>query len=273
MTFWQGKTIDRDSQVTGWQLLRAVGGGWPQRRENFLGNGNILYLDYDGSFPYCIICQNIFRSCCMHAQLWLILCDPIDCSPPGSSVHGILQARVLEWVAMPSSRGSSQPRDQTRASCVSCTDRQIPYLLRDIVMNETEEFSVRGSLGLLWPKDKKQADKKKNEWQTCWMKENGVIWGHAGRPLNSQEGNIWDEILRTRKSQKIWSKVLWARAGSKQPAWQDRYVEWNGRWVRARSCGSPQAFRRVWGTARRFGTGNDMKWFTFFKIVSVKEGT
>ena len=39
------------------------------------------------------------------------LCDPMDCSLPGSSVHGILQARILEWVAMPSSRGSSQPRD------------------------------------------------------------------------------------------------------------------------------------------------------------------
>ena len=41
------------------------------------------------------------------------LCDPVDCSPPGSSVHGILQARVLEWVAMPPSRGSSWPRDWT----------------------------------------------------------------------------------------------------------------------------------------------------------------
>ena len=40
------------------------------------------------------------------------LCYPMDCSPPGPSVHGILQARTLEWVAMPSSRGSSQPRDQ-----------------------------------------------------------------------------------------------------------------------------------------------------------------
>ena len=40
------------------------------------------------------------------------LCDPMDCSPPGSSVHGILQARILEWVAIPFSRGSSQPRDQ-----------------------------------------------------------------------------------------------------------------------------------------------------------------
>ena len=41
------------------------------------------------------------------------LCDPMDCSPPGSSVHGLLQARTLEWVAMPSSRGSSRPRDRT----------------------------------------------------------------------------------------------------------------------------------------------------------------
>ena len=41
----------------------------------------------------------------------LTLCDPMDCSPSGSSVHGILQARILEWVAMIFSRGSSQPRD------------------------------------------------------------------------------------------------------------------------------------------------------------------
>ena len=56
---------------------------------------------------------------CVHAnslQSCPILCDPRDCSPPGSSVHGILQARILEWVAMPSSRGSSQPRDQTHVS-------------------------------------------------------------------------------------------------------------------------------------------------------------
>ena len=44
------------------------------------------------------------------AQMCPILCDPMDYSPPGSSVHGILQARILEWVAIPSSRGSSQPR-------------------------------------------------------------------------------------------------------------------------------------------------------------------
>ena len=48
-------------------------------------------------------------------------CDPMNCSPPGFSAHGSLQAGILEWVAMPSSRGSSQPRDQTCVSYVSCS--------------------------------------------------------------------------------------------------------------------------------------------------------
>ena len=50
------------------------------------------------------------------AQLCPTLCDPVDCSPPGFSVYGILQARILEWVAIPFSRGSSQLRDQTWVS-------------------------------------------------------------------------------------------------------------------------------------------------------------
>ena len=54
------------------------------------------------------------------AQSCPTLCDPMDCSPPGSSVCGILQARILEWVAMPSSRGSSQPSNRTRVSCIAC---------------------------------------------------------------------------------------------------------------------------------------------------------
>ena len=61
------------------------------------------------------------------AQSCLILCDPMDCSPPGSSVHGISQARILEWIAMPSSRGSSQPRDRTLVFCGSCISRWILY--------------------------------------------------------------------------------------------------------------------------------------------------
>ena len=49
------------------------------------------------------------------AQSYPTLCDPVDCGPPGFFVHGIFQARILEWVAIPFFRGSSQPRDQTQS--------------------------------------------------------------------------------------------------------------------------------------------------------------
>ena len=66
--------------------------------------------------------------CCDKSlQLCLTLCDPMNHSLPGSSVHGILQARILEWVAIPFSRGSSQARDWTRISYVSCIGRQVLY--------------------------------------------------------------------------------------------------------------------------------------------------
>ena len=51
------------------------------------------------------------------SHVWL--CDPMDCSPPGSSIHGIFKARVLEWIAISFSRGSSWPRDPTRVSCIA----------------------------------------------------------------------------------------------------------------------------------------------------------
>ena len=59
--------------------------------------------------------------CAQLLQLCPTLCNPMDCSPQDSSVHGIPQARILEWVAMPSSRASSQPRDSTCVSCISST--------------------------------------------------------------------------------------------------------------------------------------------------------
>ena len=55
------------------------------------------------------------------------LCDPMVCSPPGSSVRGIFQARILEWVAISYSKGYSQPRDWICISCISCIGRQILY--------------------------------------------------------------------------------------------------------------------------------------------------
>ena len=72
----------------------------------------------------------ISSSLCMHAkslQTCPTLCDPTDYSPPGSPVHGILQVRALEWVTMPPTRGSSQPRDQTFIFCDSCIGRWVLY--------------------------------------------------------------------------------------------------------------------------------------------------
>ena len=86
------------------------------------------------------------------AQWCLTLCDLMDCSPPGSSVHGILQARILDWVAISSSRGSSQPRDQTCISCVSCIGRQMDSLPlsrlgspADLVKNPSPKVIFTGS--------------------------------------------------------------------------------------------------------------------------------
>ena len=60
------------------------------------------------------------------------VCDSMDCSPPGSSVHGLLQAGILERVIISFSRGSSQPRDGTWVSCICCYVRRIPYYERHL---------------------------------------------------------------------------------------------------------------------------------------------
>ena len=91
--------------------------------------------------------QGLFKhNACVHAkslQMCLTLYNPVDCRPPDSSVPGILQARILEWLAIPSSRGSSQPKDQTRISCIAgrlsseppgkCLSKVVPsyYFLSD----------------------------------------------------------------------------------------------------------------------------------------------
>ena len=65
--------------------------------------------------------------CAKSLQSYLTLCDPIDCSSPGFSVAGISQARMLEWIAMSSSRGSSGPRDGTHISYIPCIGRWVLY--------------------------------------------------------------------------------------------------------------------------------------------------
>ena len=80
--------------------------------------------------------MGVGRKACVNHKTWMmfqnfvvvlrlfslvrLFCDPMDCTPPGSFVHGILQARILEWVAIPFSRGASRSRDQTQVFSVSC---------------------------------------------------------------------------------------------------------------------------------------------------------
>ena len=84
---------------------------------NHWATGGALSMYISISHHLCITCT------CVHAQSLQSgpsLCSPMNCSPSGFSVHGILQTRILEWVAMFSSRGSSQPRIEIHVSCVSC---------------------------------------------------------------------------------------------------------------------------------------------------------
>ena len=89
-------------------------------------------------------------SCHRQAQVWEVkvlvaqcptLCNPMDCSPPDASVHGILQARILEWVATPFSRGSSQPKDWTLISYIAGGF---------FTVWATREAFLRGEGGLKW---------------------------------------------------------------------------------------------------------------------------
>ena len=76
-------------------------------------------------FVFCtlvVVCAKSLQSC-------PTLCNPLDYSPPGSSVHGILQATTLEWDAVPSSRGSSQPRNQTSVFYISCIGKRVLHPL------------------------------------------------------------------------------------------------------------------------------------------------
>ena len=80
----------------------------------------------------------------------LTLCNLMDCSLPGSSVHGILPARILAWIAMPSSRGSSPPRDLTQISYVSCTGRLGLYHWVQFICNIVLVAAMRQSGSVIY---------------------------------------------------------------------------------------------------------------------------
>ena len=82
------------------------------------------YFPRDSLCKYFLQVSKYIPACMVLLQSCLILCGPMECSPPGSSVHGTLQARILEWITIPFSRGSSQPRDHTWVSCSSYIARR-----------------------------------------------------------------------------------------------------------------------------------------------------
>ena len=103
----------------GWILYQLSYEGSPvnQKEEN---NYRILtHICGTGRLGLTRIPLMCVRACVLVAQPCPTLCDPTDCSPSGSSVHGILQARTLEWVAIPFSRGSSRPRDRSQVFCTA----------------------------------------------------------------------------------------------------------------------------------------------------------
>ena len=121
----------------------------------------------DGTWVSCIACRffifwatRVSESESEVAQSCLTLCDPMDFSPPGSSAHGILQARILEWVAVSISRGSSWTRNQAQVSLTA----EILYHLSDIKEKQIwgwggkerlpgEEDMASGELGSRWEDD------------------------------------------------------------------------------------------------------------------------
>ena len=105
---------------------RQIDGGTMETVTDFIFLGSKITADGDGSHEIkrCLLfgrkaITKLLIVVVLVTQSCSTLFDPMDCSLPGSFVHRIFQARILEWVAISSSRGSSQPGDQTRFSCVS----------------------------------------------------------------------------------------------------------------------------------------------------------
>ena len=103
--------------ITSWQI-----DGKTMETETFIFLGSKITADgcCSHEIKRCLLLgRKAITNLVLVTQSRLTLCDPMDCSPPGSSVHGILQARILEQVAISFSRGSSQARDGTRFSCTA----------------------------------------------------------------------------------------------------------------------------------------------------------
>ena len=125
-----GRLTLSGSTYCAWQALRRVHSGMWSETESFSGSKALHCQPVESAPPFTAPPEfkfNPVRRPCSVASVVSALRGPMDRSLPGSSVHGILQARILQWVAMPSSRGSSRCRVRTHVSDVSRIHRQVLY--------------------------------------------------------------------------------------------------------------------------------------------------
>ena len=114
-------TVAQDVKLRNWGCENT--GYWPQIVEMYR-KGMISVSSDSHIVPYIEKC---LLFCCLGPKWCLTLCDPMNCSPAGFSVHGTVQAITLEQFAVSFSRGSSRPQDRAPFSCAACIGRKILY--------------------------------------------------------------------------------------------------------------------------------------------------
>ena len=124
--------------------------------------------------------------CCVYSttQLCLTLCNPMDCSPPGTSVQGLFQARILEQVAICYSRGSSWPKDWTCISDVSCIGKQIIYHCTTMLQ--------QSNLAVEWETDWKVTDEEA-QWGAVSVdqaRDKRISWGQCFSDLSGHQNPL-----------------------------------------------------------------------------------
>ena len=109
---------------------------------------------------------------CVFTKSYPALCDPLDCSPPGFSVHGISQARIQEWAAISFSRGSSQPRDRTWVSWIA---GRLSYCLSHQGSPQSERrcYYARATM----PEQRSQATRDYSHTTDRWGQAFSTVWG------------------------------------------------------------------------------------------------
>ena len=170
----------------------------------------LVYLD-NHFWIYIYIYIYIYIALChIQVKLWRkrvaqscpTLCDPVDCSLPGSSVHGILQARILEWVAISFSRGSSWLRDQTQVSHIAgrC------FTLWITKEAPTSDSGLKNSLAVqdtrVWPLV--WEDPRSREWQPTPVFFPGILHGQRSlvgcSPCSYKESDMTEHLTNNTKT-------------------------------------------------------------------------